>query len=245
MEFENKTIREIALESPGTTRVFEELKIDYCCGGSVNFKDACEKANVSPGDVAARINEIISSSVASAGDGFSEHTSPSKLIKYIVDKHHVFSKAEIERLTPLMEKVAYKHGGSHPELLQLKDLFYELNEELLPHMQKEENVLFPYIRNLEVSELTNTAMPRPPFGTVQNPIRMMNAEHESAGAILHKMRDLTDDYTAPADACPSFRALYFGLEEHEKDLHRHIHLENNILFPMALEMEIKSAEAVA
>lgn len=245
MEFENKTIREIALESPGTTRVFEELKIDYCCGGSVNFREACEKAKVAPGEVAARINEIISKSAEPVGEGFSEHTSPSKLIKFILDKHHEFTKSEIQRLTPLMEKVAYKHGELHPELLKLKKLFYELNEDLLPHMQKEEQVLFPYIKKLEVSEITNVPVQHPPFGTVQNPIRMMNAEHETVGGILRDMRELTADYSAPEGACPSFKALYFGLEEHEKDLHRHIHLENNILFPMAIAMEVKSVEVSA
>ncbi len=245
MELENKTIREIALESPGTTRIFEELKIDYCCGGSVNFKEACEKAKVAPGEVAARINEIINKNAEPAGEGFSEHTSPSKLIKFILDKHHEFTRSEMKRLTPLMEKVAYKHGESHPELLKLKELFYELNDDLMPHMHKEEQILFPYINNLEVSEITNLAAHRPPFGTVQNPIRMMNMEHETVGDILRNMRELTNDYGAPADACPSYKALYFGLEEHEKDLHRHIHLENNILFPMAIEMEVKSAEVTA
>lgn len=245
MEFENKTIREIALEMPGTTRVFEELKIDYCCGGSVNFEDACRKANVASDDVASRLNEVISKNDENSQTEFTDNTSPSKLIKFILDKHHKFTRTEIERLTPLMEKVAYKHGESHPELILLKQLFYELNEDLMPHMEKEEQVLFPYIKHLEVSEIADLSVERPPFGTVQNPIRMMNAEHETVGGILRKMRELTSDYAAPEGACPSYKALYFGLEEHEKDLHRHIHLENNILFPMAVEMEVKSAEATA
>ncbi len=242
MDLTNKTIREIALEMPQTTKIFEELKIDYCCGGNKNLNEACESANVSAEVVAEKISALSAAEGNSESD-FSDQISPSKLIDSIVEKHHVFTRDEFKRLTPLLEKVVGKHAEKHPELNDVKAIFVELSNDLIPHMQKEEMVLFPYIKNLEVSELTGQSVSPPPFGTVQNPIRMMQYEHDNAGDILKRMREQTNDYSTPEGACPSFKALYFGLEELEKDLHHHIHLENNILFPKAVTIEANGVEA--
>ena len=236
-EFATKTIREIALEAPLTTRVFEEYKIDFCCGGRVPFAEACEKAGVDPAIMMSKLEAVVDTARAEgvvAGD----QRSPSELIDFIVSTHHAFTRDEFSRLLPLMYKVATKHGENHPELLEMQKLFQELANDLMPHMQKEEMVLFPYIRKTEAAQ-AGSPLPFAPFGTVEHPVRMMMFEHETAGDILRQLRALSADYTAPEGACPSFKGLYAGIEDLERDLHRHIHLENNILFPQAIELENK------
>ncbi len=234
-----RTIREIALETPETTRVFEEFKIDYCCGGKKSIEEACAAAGIDPEVVAARIELAISDHSTRGRANDMENRSASELIDHIIAKHHIYTATEIERLTPLMEKVCSRHGQQHPDLFELQAVFLALADSLLPHMKKEEMVLFPYVQSLaSVSSGTGTASP-PHFGTVENPIRMMMVDHEADGVRLRQMRETSNDYTLPAEACPSFTALYAGLEDLEKDLHRHIHLENNVLFPAAVELERK------
>lgn len=243
MEMTNKTVREIALEIPASTKVFEELKIDYCCGGNVNLKEACEKADIEPALVEEKIASVAGRVPESPDFDSGPKASMAMAIELIVEKHHSFTRNEIARLKPLMEKVAGKHGEKHPFLLKLREVFNALSADLLPHMQKEEFVLFPYIIDMENAAKRELAIQQPPFGTVQNPVRMMNAEHEEAGLLLKEIRAITTDFAPPADCCPSFKALYFGLEELEKDLHHHIHLENNILFPKAVELESRLCES--
>ena len=170
--------------------------------------------------------------------------SPSQLIDYIVAKHHIFTVQEIERLTPLMEKVCMRHGEQHPELFKLQTIFLALSDSLIPHMRKEENVLFPYIQQLESSSLNSLSIRPQHFGTVENPIRMMMADHEEDGERLRIIRETSSDYTLPDGACPSFTALYAGLQALEKDLYRHIHLENNVLFPSAVDLERNALASV-
>jgi regulator of cell morphogenesis and NO signaling len=142
-----------------------------------------------------------------------------------------------------MEKVCIRHGEQHPKLYELQKIFLDLADSLIPHMRKEESVLFPYIESIESASLNGSAFIRPHFGTVENPIRMMMFEHDTDGERLRIMREIAKDYQLPADACPSFTALYAGLQDLEKDLHRHIHLENNVLFPAAIGLERTSAAA--
>lgn len=234
-EIMNKTIREIAVEMPVTTRIFEEFKIDYCCGGGRPFSDACQAVGVAPEIVNQKINEALLNQTLDFKAPQTKNLS--ELIDHIVETHHVFTKTEIARLSALMEKVCRKHGENHFELFALEKEFHALCQELMPHMQKEEMVLFPFIKHLELAVENNLSAPRPPFGTVKNPVRMMMTEHDTAGDILRKMRLIANDYAVPEGACPSYRALYFGLEDLEKDLHQHIHLENNVLFPRAVEIE--------
>ena len=234
--FRTRTIREIAVAEPATTRVFEEFKIDFCCGGGYTFGDACRRAGVDPDAVSQRLDQIFQVAPDSKPAG---KKTPSELIDHIEKKHHVFTRNEIARLTSLMEKVVGKHGDAHPEVVELKHEFSQLCDELTPHMQREEKVLFPFIKHLEMADGNGLSNPRPAFRTVKNPVRMLMIEHDSAGALLRKMRGIASDYAVPENACPSFRALYFGLAELEKDLHLHIHLENDVLFPEAVRLEQK------
>jgi regulator of cell morphogenesis and NO signaling len=184
-----------------------------------------------------RIENAILNSSGQTDLAHPEDRSPTDLIDYILTKHHVFTAEEIKRLTPLMAKVVSRHGELHPELLTLQVYFTELADSLVPHMRKEEVVLFPYILELDAASAAPTEAPFPHFGTVENPIRMMMSEHDTDGERLRKMREITNDYTLPEGACPSFTALYAGFEDLERDLHRHIHLENNVLFPAAVKLE--------
>ena len=234
--FSTKTIRDIALEAPATTRVFEEFKIDYCCGGRKLLTDVCREAGLDEALVAEKVEQAMNSQKPNEEKHWS---SPSQLVNHIVATHHIFTAQEIERLTPLMEKVCTRHGENHPELFKLQTVFLALADSLIPHMRKEEMVLFPYIQSLDGGDF------RPPhFGTVSNPIRMMMADHEEDGERLRVMREIANDYMAPEGACPSFTALFAGLNDLERDLHQHIHLENNVLFPAAVELE-RSAAAIA
>ena len=229
------TVREVAIELPQATRLFEALKIDYCCGGNQPLAQACVAAGVDVDDVMEMLTDVTKQDSAGAGE-FQSASLP-ELITHILDTHHVFTKSEMERLEALTAKVIAAHGSNHPELIRLGELLKLLCADLRPHMFKEEQVLFPYITAMTQAKDNNIARPYAPFGTVNNPIRMMMREHDTAGEILRELRALTSDYEVPADACISYRTLYQALEEFEKDLHQHIHLENNILFPKALALE--------
>lgn len=230
-----RTIREIAIESPAATRIFESHHIDYCCGGRVNFIDACQKAGVDPNIVKRDLEALLDADTR----GESDHASRtlSGLIDDILDTHHRFTYNELDRLQPLMDKVNRVHGDAHPELAKMSDLLDAMRNDLLPHMFKEEQVLFPYIKDLEYAKLNGMTPRYPPFGTVQHPIRMMMGEHDAVGDMLKEMRSLSGDFAVPNGACPSYQGLLKRLEELERDLHQHIHLENNVLFPRAAEME--------
>ena len=229
------TVRDVAIEIPQSTRLFEQLKIDYCCGGNQPLADACTSAGVNLDNVMELLAEVTKSTSQDTPD-FQNIPLP-ELIAHILDTHHVFTKSEMDRLQSLADKVLAAHGGNHPELVHLTELLTRLCADLKPHMFKEEQVLFPYIVALTQAADQKRTAPFAPFGTVKNPVRMMMLEHDTAGDILRELRALTFDYKVPADACISYRTLYQALEDFEKDLHQHIHLENNILFPKALDME--------
>ena len=232
----NRTVRELALAIPGATRLFEKVGIDYCCGGQQLLADACAKAGVTVEDMMSSLESANTSHAPGEEPNFLTATL-AELIDHIVDTHHVFTKAEIGRLRALLSKVCDVHGQNHPELARLRGFFDMLSSELEPHMMKEERILFPFVVGMEVAVRNDRPVWPPPFGTVANPVRMMMMEHDNAGELLKEMRQLTSNYTAPPDACISFQTLYQALDALEKDLHQHIHLENNILFPRAVEME--------
>jgi regulator of cell morphogenesis and NO signaling len=229
------TVREVAIELPQATRLFETLKIDYCCGGNKPLAQACAAAGVDVADVMDMLTEATVQKSGAATD-FQSLSLP-ELITHILDTHHVFTKSEMERLGALTAKVIAAHGINHRELIPFGELFKLLCADLRPHMFKEEQVLFPYILSMTEAKANDQPGPFAPFGTVNNPIRMMMREHDNAGQLLRELRALTSDYEVPADACISYRTLYQAMEAFEKDLHQHIHLENNILFPKALELE--------
>ncbi len=230
-----KTVRELALENPSATRVFENLGIDYCCGGHKSLDEACATANVNVDDVLSRLEQARAYGAATPEDW--QKRSMTDLIQHITSTHHVFVKEESPRLLNLIAKVVSAHGQNHPELLQVQETFSDLAQELASHLMKEEQILFPYLVNLEAAANGNAATPSSCFGTVQNPIRMMFMEHDSAGDALRALREVTNNYALPADACVSYSTLFNALQEFEKDLHQHIHLENNILFPRAIAAE--------
>ena len=233
-----KTVGEIAAEMPGSTREFEKLGIDYCCGGSRTLGEACAEANISIDEALARLEKSLAST-ESAGIKDWQKKLLADLIDHIKTTHHAFVREECQRIEALAAKVVGVHGKNHPELLQVQEVFTALAEELRVHLMKEEQVLFPYILRMEESVLAGETAPPAMFGTVVNPIRIMMQEHDGAGDALRSLHDITSDYKVPEDACISYRTLYQALQGFEADLHQHIHLENNILFPRAVAMEGK------
>jgi regulator of cell morphogenesis and NO signaling len=237
----NRTVREIAIENPATVRVFESLGIDYCCGGRQSLKDACAVASIPVEEVLQRLT----APPQAAGPEDMEHWRDATLgaiTGHIVERHHSFVRRETPRLQGLFEKVRNHHHENHPELRAIQQMFSAMTEELRAHMLKEEQILFPHMQRLEDAAREGRPSPRPPFGTVANPIARMMAEHDNAGELLKQMRSASHDYALPDGACPTYEALYRGLEEFERDLHLHVHLENNILFPRAVELERSTGE---
>jgi len=232
-----KTVREIALEVPGATRLFEKLGIDYCCGGSRPLGEACQAAGLSPEQVldTLELDEFAARRGCEDRDWTSEPLA--ELTAHIKNTHHKYTREELARFRPLADKVCSVHGKNHPELQEIRGILVALTEELTMHMMKEEMILFPYIERLEESAMAKEPVVPPPFGSVRNPVAMMLREHDDAGTALRQLRCITSAYTAPPDACVTYQTLYNALADFEADLHQHIHLENNILFPRAIEME--------
>jgi regulator of cell morphogenesis and NO signaling len=232
-----KTVRELALEEPGAARVFEKLGIDYCCGGKQTLEQACRAASIPAGKVLDALQAARAASSDTSGRRDWQTAPLADLISHIKSAHHKYTREEIARLEPLFDKVCSVHRNNHPELLPLREVFRELAQELTTHLMKEEMVLFPYIERMEESVLQHEPILPPPFGSVQNPVTMMEHEHDSAGNALRTLRASSNAYTPPSDACVSYQTLYKTLAELEADLHQHIHLENNILFPRAVALE--------
>ena len=232
-----KTVRELAVENPAATRVFEKLGIDYCCGGSQSLEQACGRANVSIDQVLDSLEMAEETARAAKQERDWQSEPLSELVAHIKNTHHQYTREEIVRLAALLQKVCSVHGKNHSELLDIQATFAGLAQELTTHMMKEEMVLFPYIVRMEEAVIQKEPVLPPPFGSVANPVAMMEHEHDSAGNALRAMRKASSEYTAPADACVSYQTLYQALPAFEADLHQHIHLENNILFPRAIAME--------
>jgi regulator of cell morphogenesis and NO signaling len=230
-----QTVREIALEQPSSIRVFEQFGIDYCCGGRRPLTEACTAGNLEIDAVIAALEAAAKTPDSEVDDWASK--SLESLSEHIVNKHHTYVKLELPRLAVLAAKVVNRHGATKAELPVIAGTLARLDGELTQHLAKEEAVLFPYIADLERVVATGATKPRSCFGTVANPIAMMTQEHDAAGALLVEIHSLSHNFTTPEDACPTFHAFYDGLKEFEQDLHQHIHLENNILFPRAIELE--------
>ncbi len=235
----SKTVREYAIETPQTIPVFEKLGIDFCCGGNRPLEEACVAANASLDEVQKALEQALAEPVRPSEREL-RSGSLAELMSHIMQTHHVYVRTHVPEIEKLLEKVYSKHGEKHPELAQIRSVFHGLGQELMMHMMKEENILFPYIERMEESVIQGDPILPPPFGTVANPVRMMEHEHDDAGVALKALRETSRGYTPPADACVSFQALYTALENFEKDLHQHIHLENNVLFPRAVKMENKN-----
>ena len=235
------SVRELTLEFPNAARVFEKFGIDYCCGGNKSLEEACASANLSAAEVLKSLTPA--GPVAASSDYRDWRTEPlADIVAHIIAKHHKYTREEIARLGPLLDKVCSVHEKNHPELLQIREVFGRLAEELHSHMMKEEMILFPYIVRMEEAIVEKSPVLPAPFGTVQNPVAMMEHEHDSAGRALRTIHQASAGFTPPEDACTSYQMLYQALRDFEADLHEHIHLENNILFPRAIEMERSSRQ---
>jgi regulator of cell morphogenesis and NO signaling len=223
------TVADIATAAPATIRVFQQHHIDFCCGGKVSLSKACAAKGLSTDVVLSALRTATSPTVTERNWAEAPLTD---LVRHIQTRYHAHLREELPRLDAMLAKVVSRHGDSLPELLlPLQQTFRSLQQELLAHMLKEDRVLFPFIEGLDANG------PRPlneaASGLVA-PITVMEAEHASAGAALEQMRQLTAGYAPPEWACPTFRGLYFGLSQLEADMHLHVHLENNILFPRAV-----------
>ncbi|WP_299556637.1 iron-sulfur cluster repair di-iron protein [Seonamhaeicola sp.] len=231
---ENKTVAEVVAENIKTAHVFKKYGIDFCCGGGITIEKACEKKQL---DYETLKNELLQVDKAPKAYDYNSWKLDF-LIDHIINVHHTYVEASIPLILQYANRVAEVHGHHYTEVIKINQLFTEVANELAAHLKKEELVLFPYIKKLLKLKAEGANLKTPPFGSVNNPIQMMEEEHESAGDVFKTIAQLTNNYTPPEGACNTFRALYAKLEEFEQDLHQHIHLENNILHQKAKQLEL-------
>lgn len=237
LSLESQTIADLVREVPLRANTFERHQIDYCCNGKRLLREVCDQRGL---DMAAIIAEL--DVTPEPADGLDFETMPlGQLCDYIVGRHHEYLRKNLPSVAIKAKKVAAVHGAAYPNLVELERVFQGLSAELTQHMGKEEIVLFPLIARIGEAAQAGFPAPRAPGGTVRNPILMMEHEHEYVGRELRKVRELTSDYQPPSAACNTYRALYAQLEDFERDLHIHIHLENHILFPRAAKLESELA----
>jgi regulator of cell morphogenesis and NO signaling len=229
--FEQTTIGEIVAANYQAAAVFEKFDIDFCCGGRRSLAEACRAAAADPAAVAEALRAV---PAAAERDEVDVTSWPlDRLVHHIVERHHAYVKSALPLIAGYLAKLVAVHGERHPELARVSAVFDRLAADLQQHMLKEEHVLFPYVR-----ELVEPRGSRPsPFGTVENPIRMMEREHREAGDDLRQIREITSGFTVPADGCATYCVCFAELARFENDLHRHVHLENNVLFPRAVAAE--------
>jgi regulator of cell morphogenesis and NO signaling len=234
MQNEAKQVRDLAIEQPSSVRVFERFGIDYCCGGRKPLHQVCAEQQISLPQILEKLAEAQRISP--------EPTEPwitrplSELVDHIVQQCHAPTRTELERLAALSHKVRSRHGSLHPELVEVEAIVQRIDGEMTPHMDKEERVLFPYIVSLEQACQNGLPKPYAFFGSVAAPIATMMADHDIVGAELVAIRELTNNFQLPEGACPTYHALYAALADFERLTHRHVHLENNVLFPQAIAL---------
>lgn len=234
------TVGEIVMKKPGLARTFEKLGIDYCCGGKISLEEACRPLSLDPQTVIAML-EVDNQPIDGSGDPVDVAAMTlTDLADHIEQVHHAYINSEAPRLLEMTKKVASVHGEHDERLVEVHDVFVGLVSELSSHMMKEEQVLFPMIRQLEAGGENPAAH----CGTIAAPINQMEAEHANAGTALARLQQLTDDHTPPEWACNTYRAMLDGIKHFEYDLHQHIHKESNVLFPRAIELERKQSPAI-
>ncbi|MFQ5569598.1 MAG: iron-sulfur cluster repair di-iron protein [Rhodothermales bacterium] len=236
MDLAHKTVGALVADDYRKAEIFKRFDIDFCCGGGKTVKEVCEEKGLNYNDLERALLQVQHEANGAEQPDVNEWT-PGTLIDHIIGTHHAYVRANLPLLKEFTAKVARVHGHANPEVVQIASLFDEVAAELGQHMMKEEHILFPFIKHMAIAQDRDEPAERPPFGTVQNPIRMMEAEHDRAGNIMKEIRTLSRDFAPPEHACTTYRVAYFKLEEFETDLHRHIHLENNVLFPMAIALE--------
>ena len=232
------TIRDLVAGDYRTASVFQRHGLDFCCGGNRTVEEACREAGLDASALLAELERTLTAP-ASGVPRFGAWDVPT-LVTYIIGNHHTYVRGAIPVLLAHTRKIADVHGDRHPELRDVAELFQAIADEMTSHMFKEERMLFPHIVALDDAVREGRPAPSPVFCTVENPIRMMEMEHESAGGVMAQIRELTRGYAAPADACTTYRVTLQELEAFEKDLHDHVHLENNILFPKSLRLETEA-----
>ncbi|MEJ2635155.1 MAG: iron-sulfur cluster repair di-iron protein [Calditrichia bacterium] len=233
-----ETLGKIVTRDFRTAEVFKRYGLDFCCGGKKTVTEACEEKGIDPDKVRAALQEM---------EGILEMNSVNHfdtweldfLADYIVNNHHAYVRRALAELPQYLSKLVEAHGATHHELSRINEMFSAVKIELESHMMKEERILFPYIRQLAAAKRNGGSAPVPGFGTIENPVRMMEAEHQSAGEAMEEISRLSGNYKLPADGCATYSMVYSELKAFEDDLHQHIHLENNILFPKAIDLEKK------
>lgn len=230
------TLAEIVKTDFRTARVFESYNLDFCCKGNRILAEACNEKKLNADEILSEVTKVCS-------DKSSEKDSSTwiidELAHHILNTHHVYVKKMLPVILAHSQKVSEVHGKNHPEVIEIANIFEIIHYELSTHLMKEEKMLFPVIFEFAKLEKLNTTMQVSPFGSIQNPINVMEREHVEAGEGFYKIRELSNNYNPPEDACTTYKVLYQELNEFENDLHTHIHLENNILFPQAVELEKK------
>lgn len=229
-------IGKLVAENYRYATVFKTVGIDFCCNGNRTIEDACTKSNIDIDELLINLEDAAAQ--GGSGGEIDYRTWPLDLLAdYISKTHHRYVESKITEITPYLNKVMRVHGENHPELIEIGELFFQSAQELTSHMSKEEGILFPHIRNMVEAQISNSPLPETSFGDVKNPIEVMYMEHDNEGERFRQIAELSNNYTPPADACGTYRVTFSLIEEFENDLHKHIHLENNILFPKAIELE--------
>ena len=233
----NQIIGELVAQDYRAASVFKKHNIDFCCQGNRTINQACEKESVDSDLVVSDLNNLVQST---AGDTTDYQSWPLDLLAdYIQKKHHKYVEEKILEIKPYLSKICSVHGNNHPELHKINEHFVAAAGELAQHMKKEELILFPYVRKMVKAFEEKADVNAPQFGTIQNPIHRMMDEHTTEGERFREIESLSNNYTPPQDACNTYKVTFALLKEFEQDLHLHIHLENNILFPKAIELENK------
>lgn len=232
---ENQIIGELVAKDYRAASVFKKYGIDFCCQGNRTIGEACEKKNIDTESVVNDLDAIIQA----RGENTTDYKSwPLDLLAdYIEKKHHRYVEEKTAEIKPYLDKICRVHGERHPELFEISEHFSATAGELAKHMKKEELILFPFVRKLAKAKHEGSKVVPPPFGSIQNPIDAMMDEHSTEGDRFRKIEELSNNYTPPQDACNTYGVTLGLLKEFEQDLHLHIHLENNILFPKAIELE--------
>ncbi|MEZ4855335.1 MAG: iron-sulfur cluster repair di-iron protein [Gelidibacter sp.] len=232
-----KQIGQFVAEDYRTASVFTKYGIDFCCKGDRTIEEVCDKKNIDSAELISELDAILN---ASTNQSIDYKSWPLDLLaEYIEKKHHRYVEEKTPIIRQFLDKLCKVHGERHPELFEINALFIATSRALGAHMKKEELILFPFIKKMVKAKIDGTPIQSPQFETIESPITMMKQDHEDEGERFRKIVELTDNYTPPSDACNTYKVTFAMLDEFEKDLHLHIHLENNILFPEAIKLEQK------
>ena len=241
-ELNTKSLAQIVTHDHRAAAIFEKYHLDFCCKGKRSLQQACAEQQLPVDNISSELENISQQDLSKSKLNF-DQLPLSQLANYIVSTHHEYVKKELPQILAYLQRVASKHGNRHPEMFEVFELFAAVKEEMEQHMQKEELILFPRIKELERILEEPSGQMRLNVAYLQGPILVMEQEHDHAGNLLEEIRKITADYTPPADACTTYRLSFAALKAFEMDLHQHVHLENNILFPKAMALFTKSPDA--